>query len=162
VRQGRSIAWVAGLIAIAASGCGSEESERAAAPAPQPEAAAPAPAAAPAAPAPPETAEVAPEWSGELPPDFPEDVPRYPGSRVASARGTADMGVVVSFDSPDGIETVAKFYADGLAASGWQTQIQASSEGTLVIADKEGRQAHAFVHPGGQGTLVDIIVARVE
>jgi hypothetical protein len=170
MRQGRSIALrsgLFGLIAVAGLGCGSAEEEPAAPPAPQGEAASPAPPAAapapsPAAPAAPETAAAAPQWAGEFPPDFPADVPRYPGVKVTSARGTAELGVVVSLDSADALETVVKFYADGLAASGWQTQIHETPEGTVLVADKEGRQAHAFVHAGGQGTLVDMIIARVE
>jgi hypothetical protein len=155
------------VIAVVGLGCGSAQEEPAAPPAPEgkaaaaaPPAAAPAPSA--AAPALPETAAAAPEWTGEFPPDFPADVPRYPGVKVTSARGTADLGVVVSLASADGLDAVVKFYADGLAASGWQTQINATPEGTLLIADKEGRQTHAFVHEGGQGTLVDMIITRVE
>ncbi len=159
MRRARSTAWVPLLLALAGFGCGSEESQAPGAPptaAPQ----APAP---PAAPVPaPEPVAEAPEWKGELPQDFPADVPHYPGSKIASARGTEDLGVVVTFDSPDALDAVAKFYADGLAAAGWQAQSQQIPEGTLVVADKEDRRAHVLVHPGGQGTLVDLIIVRVE
>jgi hypothetical protein len=162
------------MIAVAGLGCGSEETEPAAPPAPQGQAGAPAPpsaapslpSAAPerpaAAPAPPETAAAAPEWSGEFPQDFPADVPRYPGSKVASARGNASLGVAVSLDSADPLDTVVRYYADGLAASGWQTQVHEASDVTVVIGDKEGRQTHAFVHAGDLGTRVDLIIAPAE
>jgi len=49
-----------------------------------------------------------------------------------------------------------------LAASGWQTQTQVMPDGTMVIADKEGRHAQALVHEGGQGSLVDLIIVPTE
>jgi hypothetical protein len=154
--QARSKALVVLGLAFAGLGCGSDER------APAAPAAAPAPApSAPAPPAPEPVAE-APEWTGTLPSDFPADVPQYPGSKIASARGTADMGVVVTFDSADAVAEVAKFYADALASQGWQVQSQEIPEGTMIIADKEDRHAQAIVHAGGQGTLVDMIIARVE
>ena len=160
VFKARSKMFVALGLALAGFGCGSEERPAATSAAQPPAAAAPRPAApAPAVPAP--VAEV-PEWAGSLPSDFPADVPQYPGSKVSSARGTAEMGVAVTFDSPDALATVAKFYADSLASQGWQTQTQEIPEGTMIIADKDDRRAQAIVHAGGQGTLVDMIIARVE
>ena len=156
--QTRSKLFVALGLALAGFGCGSEE-RPAATPAEQPPAAA---VPQPAAPAVPEPVAETPEWAGSLPSDFPADVPQYPGSKVSSARGTADMGVAVTFDSPDALATVAKFYADSLASQGWQTQTQEIPEGTMIVADKDDRRAHAIVHAGGQGTLVDMIIARVE
>jgi hypothetical protein len=157
------------VLAFAAFACGSEESPPAAAsPAPAAQKAAPAPAApspavSPPPAAAPEPVAEAPEWTGELPVDFPADVPRYPGSKVASARGTEDLGVAVTFESPDALDVVAKFYSDGLAAEGWQAQTQQTPEGTLIIADKDDRRAHAIVHAGEQGgTLVELIIVRVE
>jgi hypothetical protein len=155
----RAFALVSFAVSVAALGCGSEETAPPAAPAapapPEPAAAAPAPA--------PEAAAIpTPEWSGELPPDFPADVPRHPGSKVTSARGTEDLGVAVSLSIADGVDAVAKFYADGLAAQSWQTQTQVTPEGTMVFADKEGRRAQALVHAGGDGTLVDLIIAPVQ
>jgi hypothetical protein len=151
----RAFALVSFAVSVGALGCGSGEPAQPAASEP----------AAPAAPAPmPPDAVVSqtPEWSGELPPDFPADVPRYPGSKVASARGTEDLGVSVTLGMTDGVDAVVKFYADGLAAQGWQTQTQATPDGTMLIADKEGRRAQALVHPGGDGTLVEMIIAPVQ
>jgi hypothetical protein len=159
--EARSKVLAALGLALAGLACGSEERTPPAVPPPaaEPKAAAPAP---PLAPVVPEPVAEAPEWEGRLPSDFPSDVPQYPGSKVTSARGTADMGVVVQFDSPDPIGRVAKFYADSLASQGWQTQTHDTPEGTMIIADKDDRLAQAIVHSGGQGTLVDMIIARVE
>ena len=152
--QARSNAIVPLVLALAGFGCGSEETRPAA-----PPAAAPAPAAEPGVPAPPR--EVI-EGEGELPSDFPGDVPQYPGSKVTSAQGTEDLGVAVTFDSPDAVDVVAKFYSDSLAATGWQTQTQQIAEGSMIVADKEDRILQAMIHAGGQGTLVDMIIARAQ
>jgi hypothetical protein len=170
-RQPRSTALVPLLLALALHGCGSEES-----PAPTATPAPAAPPAAPAAPAPearrapaapaavpaPAAAEGAPAWTGELPADFPSDVPHYPGSKVTQAKGTQELGIAVTFTSTDGLDAVAKYYADGLAANGWQAEMQDIPEGKMIVAEKEDRQAHAIVHVGEQGTLVDMIIVRVE
>jgi hypothetical protein len=166
----RSKALVPILLALAGFGCGKEEGEPPSA-APSPPAATPGapPAAEPPAEAPraalptPEPVAEAPAWRGELPRDFPADVPHYPGSKVVFAKGTEELGFAVQFDSQDAaLDTIAKFYADGLAAAGWQTQPQQIPEGTLIVADKEDRRAHVLVRAGGQGSLVDIIVGPPE
>lgn len=150
------------VLAFAGMGCGSDEprpEQPPAGAAPTQEAPAPtvpAPAAKPVVPAPP--SEVM-QWTGELPSDFPGDVPRFPGSKVTSAQGTEDLGVAVTFDSPESIADVATFYTESLAAMGWQTQEQEIAEGSMIVAFKEGRTLQAMVHSGGQGTLVDIVIA---
>ena len=102
------------------------------------------------------------EWKDELPRDFPGDVPQYPGSKVSLAQGTADQGVAVTFDSPDDLATVAKFYEDSLAAMGWQTKTQNIPEGEMILADKEDRILQAMLTAGGQGTLVEMIIAPAQ
>jgi hypothetical protein len=161
--QARSNAIVPLVLALAGFGlgCGSDETQPAAPPAAAP--AAPSEATPPAAEAPvPAPPPEAMQWEGALPSDFPADVPQYPGSKVTSAQGTEDLGVAVTFDSPDGIDVVAKFYADSLASMGWQTQTQQVEEGAMILADKEDRILQAMIHSGGQGTLVDMIIARAQ
>ncbi len=161
--QACSKAIVPLILALVGLGCGSEETRPTAPPAAAPAATPPreAPAAAPAAgavvPAPPQ--EVL-EWKGDLPSDFPSDVPQYPDSKVTSVQGSNDLGLVVSFDSADTVENVAKYYADSLAAMGWQTQTQEDAEGTMILGDKEGKTLRVLILPGGQGTLVQTIIAR--
>jgi len=161
-RRSNAIVSLSLVLALAGIGCGSDETPKA-----EPPAAAPTPAPAPpreaAAPAPKAAAPVVEEevieWSGELPSDFPGDVPQYPDSKVTDAKGTNDLGLAVVFDTRDTPETVSKFYADSLAAMGWQTQTEPTGEGTMILADKDDRMLQALVHSGGQGTLIEIIVA---
>ena len=168
-------------LAALASGCGSEEKAATPASAPMP-AAAPAPpaaampaapqAAAPQAAAMPEAAEMpepAAAAPAELPSsrgyplDFPTDVPRYPGSKVTGARGSGEEGFAVTIDAPDTVASVAKYFGDGLTASGWETVVQEMPEGTMIIATKDESRAQALVHAkegGESGALVELIVGR--
>jgi hypothetical protein len=102
-----------------------------------------------------------PEWSDELPADFPDDIPRFPGSKVTRARGTSDLGLSVTFLTDESIEKVANFYADAFAAKGWSTNLKAMPDSTAVFADKGRRTAATTVHQSADGTQVDIIVVTV-
>jgi hypothetical protein len=163
--QSRSNAIVPLILALAGFGCGSEETRPAAPPAAAPapaaprDAAAPAPAAGAAVPAPPQGAV---EWKGDLPSDFPDDVPQYPDSKVTATEAINDQLVSVTFDSPETVEIVAKFYADSLAATGWTTQTQQTAEGTMILADKEDRMLQALIYAGGRGALVDVVTGQAQ
>jgi len=174
IRLARSTASVVLSLALAAfaSSCGSGQEKPAAStpaattpaatpmPAPAPQQGAPRAAAMPEAAPPDEAPPAAVRHTSDYPADFPGDVPRYPGSKVTSARGSADEGFSVTIDAPDSVEVVAKFLGDGLTASGWETVVQAMPEGTMIIAEKDGGRAQALVHDGGQGALVELIVGR--
>lgn len=98
--------------------------------------------------------------SESLPADFPADVPQYPGAKVKSSRsgGGAKGGFSASFGVGDDVEKVASFYADSFAAKGWATDTRRTPEGTAVFAEKDKRSASALVRPGGDETVVDLIV----
>jgi len=174
IRLAASTASAALSLALAAfaSGCGSGEKAAAPAPPPMPAGApatAPAPAPAPAAPqaampaAPGAAPAAAGAGSGAYPADFPADVPRYPGSKVASSRGSAQDGFAITIEAPDSVDVVAKSFGDSLTAAGWETTVQASPEGTMVIAMKQdGSRAQALVHDGENGSVIELIVARPE
>lgn len=57
----------------------------------------------------------------DLPEDFPDDVPTYPGWSIHS---TAAMGPGTTLGAmvPDDVETVASFYREQLANEGWTEQ----------------------------------------
>jgi hypothetical protein len=100
--------------------------------------------------------------SESLPAGFPPDVPQYPGAKVKSSRsgGGAKGGFSVSFEVGDDAEKVASFYADSFAAKGWATDTRKTPEGTAVFAEKNKRSASALVRPGGDETVVDLIVVE--
>jgi hypothetical protein len=163
--QVRSTTIVPLVLALVGMGCGSDETRPAAPPAAASAPAAPSGAVAPApaakAPVPAAPGEMV-DWKGELPSDFPGDVPQYPGGTVTEAKGTNDAGLTVTFDSADALETASTNYADSLAATGWATRKQTGDDGMMIFAEKDNRTLLAIVQPGGQGTLIQILVAPTQ
>jgi len=143
-----------------ALGCGGEKSETPA-PAPPPAATGANPAAAPApAPAPPQKL-FEDVWVTELPVNFPEDVPQYPGAEVVKARPTSDAGISVAWSTGDDQVKVASYYADQLAAKGWATNRVDAPEGIVIFADKGKRSATLGVTPTEGKTTIDLLVVEM-
>jgi hypothetical protein len=161
VTAARLGSWVcaAALAALLGVACGGGETEGAAG-----EQAEPAPAwtveatPSPGAAVKPQAAAVAQPVSRELPADFPEDIPQYPGAEILGVRTAAGQGVSVSLATADDVEKVASYYADGFAAQGWATDIKRMPEGKAIFAEKDNRTSSAVVRSGDAGTLVDVIV----
>jgi hypothetical protein len=97
-----------------------------------------------------------------LPADFPADVPQYPGAKVKSSRsgGGAKTGFSLSLSTSDDVDKVVSFYADSFAAKGWATDTRRMPDSTAVFAEKSQRSASALVRPGGDETIVDLIVVE--
>jgi len=93
-----------------------------------------------------------------LPPDFPGDVPQYPGADFKTGRTSTGQGLSMTLTSGDDFEKVASFYADGFAAEGWATDIRRTPEGKAIFAEKGNRSASAFVRGADEGTLVDLVL----
>jgi hypothetical protein len=96
-----------------------------------------------------------------LPPDFPVDVPQYPGAKVKASRSMPGRGgMTVSLAAGDTPDKIISFYSDTFAAQGWATDIRRTPEGSAVFAEKDNRSASALVRVGGGETLIDIIVVE--
>jgi hypothetical protein len=145
-----------------ALGCGGEKSETPA-PTPTPPAATGAnPAAAPGpAPMPPPEKMFQDVWVTELPANFPEDVPQYPGAEVVKARPSTDAGISVAWSTGDDQVKVASYYADQLAAKGWATNRVDAPEGIVIFADKGKRSATLGVTPAEGKTTIDLLVVEM-
>lgn len=158
--------WIVGSLAVFAlafAGCSRHEEKPApAAVAPAPAAPTPQPAPAPP-PAPPQASAPSPgvTVSQHLPADFPSDVPLDQKSTVVETRVVGGQGVSVRMTSDDDVDTAARFYADGLAAQGWSTDIRKSPEGQMIFAQKGNRVAGYAVTPGPRGgSQISLIVAE--
>ena len=134
-----------------ALGCGGEQSET-----PSAGGAAASATAAAGKPAAPPAAAI--EWSTNLPENFPQDVPRYPGANVLKARRAGDAGWVVYFGTADEPGKVAAYFADSFAAQGWSTQRVDAPEGTTMFADKGNRSVTYGVGTVGGKTQIDLLV----
>jgi hypothetical protein len=151
-----SVALGSGL----ALGCGGEKSET---PAPPPAETGADPAAAPApAPAPTPPGKVFENvWVTELPANFPEDVPQYPGAEVVKARPASDAGLSVAWSTGDDMVKVASYYADQLAAKGWATNRVDAPEGIVIFADKGKRSVTLGVTPTEGKTTIDLLAVEM-
>jgi hypothetical protein len=142
--------------------CGGESDEKRASPAP---------AATPAAPAPPvpETGSPSPAEPTEPAADagevgLPSDVPRYPGATLGDSRGDDELGLTVTLESGDDVQTVARYYASELRKQDWAIQeAPAEEEGGLAIfADKGSRSLTVMVTPSPGGSEIGLLVLEMQ
>jgi len=104
---------------------------------------------------------VADVWTTELPANFPDDVPRYPGAEVVKARPPSEAGFVVGFSTSDEPAKVAAYFADAFAAQGWSTNRVDAPEGIMVFADKGDRSATYGVGTAEGKTQIDLLVIEM-
>jgi len=78
-----------------------------------------------------------------LPASFPKDIPIYPGARVAIALDAAGetAGHVVTIESRDWPDDIAKFYSEKL--SGWKTAMDLKTQDghTLILRSPDGKRS---------------------
>ncbi len=141
------IPWLAVAVAITALACGSE-----------PEATGPGSATGSKAVAPKTPTPYEPNWGTELPDNFPEDVPRFPGARITKVRFSPDQGLAVSFTTDEDVDEVIDYFADSFAAEGWSTQVQDMNPGRAVFADKAQRIASVVSSRGDEGTTIELLL----
>jgi hypothetical protein len=152
-RLGFSVA-LGSWLALACGGDEKPETPGAAATSEPPGAAAPA--------QPPEKVEIIEDvWLTELPENFPEDIPRYPGAEVVKARPPSEDGISVGFTTTDDPAKVAAYFADQFAAQGWATNRVDAPEGIMVFADKGDRSATYGVASAEGKTQIDLLVVKM-
>jgi hypothetical protein len=144
-----------------ALGCRSEKSE---APAGE-KSEAPAPAPAAAAPVPTGNHETLPNFATlptiELPGNFPDDVPRYPGARVVKATVDTEANWVAQFVTPDDPAKVYANLSDTFAGQGWSTERADMPDGIFLYARKGDRSVtYAFESIKGATTVSLIILQQ--
>jgi hypothetical protein len=161
--------WV-GVVGVAwAVACGGEERKAAEEPAPEPavtaaEAPPPeeAPAAGPAeAPAGPRTVrtltadgeifEAEYGKAGQLPSDFPDDVPVYAGARPLSSLASPAHGTVVNLRSADPPEQLFAWYRDHYAQQGWTIEHADEARGRSTLVVRKGNRVSSVVIQGVPG-----------
>lgn len=98
----------------------------------------------------------------ELPGNFPEDVPRYPGARTVNA--TADASSpndwVAQFSTPDDPAKVNANLVDAFAAQGWSTESMDTSDGIMLYANKGNRFATYALSTAKGTTVVSLILVE--
>ena len=69
-------------------------------------------------------------------------------------------GRVTRLVPPVGAPTVLSYYADGLAAKGWSTEIRNMPDGSAVFADKGARTAAVMVTESRRGSEVRVLLGN--
>lgn len=126
------------------------------------ESAAPSAPSAPARKAP--AAEPAPEaevTEKQVPGNFPNDIPIYPGAESEQSLGIPGGPMLAAFSSSDDPATVLTFYKSELASSGWEIDDPGDGVGALR-ANKEDRSLTIRVDGTSSGSTSIAIVVRTQ
>lgn len=105
----------------------------------------------------------------ELPAEWPNDIPTYPGASIESSFKGEKQLVNVNFSSQDESEKVIQFYKEQLASKGWQAD---SSEGFfplgggIGVAQKDDRRLSVTIlatsKPEETGAKTSITIAVMQ
>jgi hypothetical protein len=74
--------------------------------------------------------------SGQLPPDWPSNVPVYPGSKVALSI-KASKGWTVTLETPDSPDKVTEFYRDKMAGLQQRASMEIGGNRTMMWVDEQ-------------------------
>lgn len=81
------------------------------------------------------------EEGGELPDNFPEDFPIYPGAKLTSswtAQAEEKEGISLVWETSDSMEEVSEYYKEELASSGWKVGFSTEAEDTITMGFEKG------------------------
>jgi hypothetical protein len=95
----------------------------------------------------------------DLPKDFPEDVPVFPGSTTMASMSSPDEGMIVTFKSTDEQQAIFDFYQSGLEEAGWDV-LEDTTFGNRLAFDalKDSRKVSVVVAGTKGDARVSIIV----
>jgi len=95
---------------------------------------------------------------GQLPSDFPSDVPIYPGAQAQSALSVPGGNLFVTFATSASVEDVAEYYEEQLGNQGW-TIISTGDEKNRVLGTKEERSVSIMMMAKGAKTEVGLSIS---
>ncbi len=97
----------------------------------------------------------------EIPDEFPEDVPIFPGSRPMASMSAPD-GFIVTFKSSETQQDIFDFYQSSLVESGWEILDEPVFRSPLSLdAVKENRKISVVVAGTKGDSRVSVIVTHV-
>ena len=99
-----------------------------------------------------------PKWGTDLPDNFPDDVPTFPGARITKVRIAPDQGLAVSYLTDEDSDQVIDYFADSFAAEGWSTDVRDLNPGRAVFADKAQRIASVVTSQSDEGTAIELLL----
>jgi len=129
----------------------------------------------------------APAPRPELPADYPDDLPPYPGGTLTDARKLPEGAISASWETSDRPDAIWRFYRDDLRARGWSPvrekrdktapRRRTSSappasaadgagppelEQRLIVAQKGSRSATFLLLSDGTTTSIDLMLMNEE
>jgi len=95
----------------------------------------------------------------DLPKEFPDDVPVFPGSMPMASMSSPDEGMIVTFKSTDEQQAIFDFYQSGLEEAGWEI-VEDTTFGNRLAFDalKDSRKVSVVVAGTKGDARVSIIV----
>ncbi|MBW2495120.1 MAG: hypothetical protein JRE43_10250 [Deltaproteobacteria bacterium] len=95
----------------------------------------------------------------ELPGEFPDDVPIFPGSTPMASMSSPDEGMIVTFKSSKVQQEIFDFYRSGLADEGWEI-LEDPTMGSRLAFDavKDTRKVSVVVAGTKGDSRVSVIV----
>ena len=95
----------------------------------------------------------------DLPKEFPDDVPVFPGSMAMASMSSPDEGVIVTFKSTDDQQAIFDFYQSGLEKAGWDL-VEDTTFGNRLAFDalKDSRKVSVVVAGTKGDSRVSVIV----
>lgn len=99
---------------------------------------------------------------GNLPTNFPTDMPIYPNSKVANsweAKTESGRGVSAAWETSDAPSQVADFYKGALEKAGWKISSNLSQEDSVAFSfQKEGKNGLIGITKADNVTTISITV----
>ena len=97
----------------------------------------------------------------ELPEDFPEDVPTYPGWSIHSSASTGP-GLTIGAMVPADVEAVASFYEERLPAEGWTAQDVSETPAMRILRfSKDARVLAVMIAESQDQSSLQLTIATI-
>lgn len=77
---------------------------------------------------------------GQLPRDFPADVPLYGEARPMSSMASVEHGTIVNLRSHDAPDRIFAWYKERYLASGWEIEHDSVERGRSLVAARKGNR----------------------
>ncbi len=97
-----------------------------------------------------------------LPPNFPSDVPVYPGSVVrSSSRAPQNRSAQIQYKAPAQLKDVATFYQDAGKQAGWLVEDTGGGEAERrLVLSKESRRMEVILTVEAGGTACRLVLGH--
>jgi len=97
----------------------------------------------------------------ELPENFPDDVPVFPGSAPTASLVSRGKDMVVSFNTSAKTKEVFSFYQESLGKQGWSVESRTEEPlHSALVTKKDQRTATLLVMAGPAGTHITVTIAE--